>query len=76
MLAAPCRPARGLITFIQLSFLLPRVRWLRVPRARRCFVFRAPFRMHSDRRIVDILLHMLRESSVSCLNPDLKDFKD
>ncbi len=44
-------------------FFLPRVRRLRVPRARRCFVFRAPTRWPLDRRLLFILLHMWWESS-------------
>ena len=73
MLAAPCRPTRGLFTFIQLSFCSVSER-LRCPfTTRRFFVFGAPFRMPSDRHMVVILLHMLRESSC-CLNRGLRGF--
>ncbi len=58
---------------IQLSFFLPRVRRLRDPRARRFFVFGALVRWLSDRRLMFILLHMLRESS---LNRRLRGFMD
>ena len=64
MLAAPCVPARGLFTFIQLSFFCLASAGCACPGSRRFFVFRALIRPSPDRRMLFILLHMLLLSSV------------
>ena len=73
VLAAPCRPARGLFTLFSCLFSASRPKVARSPGAAMFRFSGAPFRWPSDRRLLFILLHMLRESS---LNRRLRGFMD
>ena len=73
MLATPCRPARGLFTFIQLSFSASRPKVARAPGAA---MFRFPGAVPNAFGWALGCYITTYVMNIKCLNPDLKDFKD